>query len=376
MIDIPSEKKIAILGLDNAGKTSILTTVKQKFDIEKQIRNLKPTLKVERSGLEFLNHTIQNWDFGGQQKYRDEYLAHKDRYLSGIDLIFFVIDAQDSLRFDEAYEYFNEIMDYLKENEIKIPVVIMMHKVDPSSAEDPTITNNLSEIQEKFQPWLDYLQLRFFTTTVFDLESIIRAFSAGIRLMYSQTEAIASFIEGLVDKLKNVMALLIFEQSGISIGEYYLEHITLTMKKKILTMYEIAQKRIMARNINSYEFSDRIDAFTKVSGLIQAFSIDEITFYVLLIVEEHDDLETIIAEFNYFEQTYEEIKEILRTLLEDTPEEQSKLNPNNHAEIPSETTSVPIYEKDASEPEPVAEEDQSEDSEANPSEPENENPEE
>jgi small GTP-binding protein len=376
LIDIPSEKKIAILGLDNAGKTSILTTVKQKFDIEKQIRNLKPTLKVERSGLEFLNHTIQNWDFGGQQKYRDEYLAHKDRYLSGIDLIFFVIDAQDSLRFDEAYEYFNEIMDYLKENEIKIPVVIMMHKVDPSSAEDPTITNNLSEIQEKFQPWLDYLQLRFFTTTVFDLESIIRAFSAGIRLMYSQTEAIASFIEGLVDKLKNVMALLIFEQSGISIGEYYLEHITLTMKKKILTMYEIAQKRIMARNINSYEFSDRIDAFTKVSGLIQAFSIDEITFYVLLIVEEHDDLETIIAEFNYFEQTYEEIKEILRTLLEDTPEEQSKLNPNNHAEIPSETTSVPIYEKDASEPEPVAEEDQSEDSEANPSEPENENPEE
>ena len=136
---------------------------------------------------------------------------------------------------------------------------------------------------------------------MFDLESIIRAFSAGIRLMYSQTEAIESFILGLVDQLKNVMALLIFEQSGISIGEYYLEHITLTMKKKILTMYEIAQKRIMARNINSYEFSDRIDAFTKVSGLIQAFNIEDLTFYVLLIVEEHDDLETIVAEFNYFE---------------------------------------------------------------------------
>ncbi len=329
---IPSEKKIAVLGLDNAGKTSILTTVKQKFDIEKQIRNLKPTLKVERSGLSFLNHNIQNWDFGGQQKYREEYLAYKDRYLTGIDLIFFVVDTQDSLRFDEAYGYFNEIASYLVDNNISIPIVIMMHKVDPSSAEDPTILNNIQTIQGKFQPWMDTFNLRFFSTTVFDLESIIRAFSAGIRLMYSQTEAIESFILGLVDQLKNVMALLIFEQSGISIGEYYLEHITLTMKKKILTMYEIAQKRIMARNINSYEFSDRIDAFTKVSGLIQAFNIEDLTFYVLLIVEEHNNLETIVAEFNYFEQTYDEIKEILRTLLEDTPEEQNRLNPGENAE--------------------------------------------
>ena len=138
--------------------------MKQKFDIEKQIRNLKPTLKVERSGLSFLNHNIQNWDFGGQQKYREEYLAYKDRYLTGIDLIFFVVDTQDSLRFDEAYGYFNEIASYLVDNNISIPIVIMMHKVDPSSAEDPTILNNIQTIQGKFQPWMDTFNLRFFST--------------------------------------------------------------------------------------------------------------------------------------------------------------------------------------------------------------------
>lgn len=328
MRTIPIDKKVAILGLDNAGKTSILTTVKQKFDIDKQIRSLKPTLKVERTGIEFMGHTINNWDFGGQQKYREEYTTHKDRYLAGVDLLFFVLDAQDSLRFDEAFSYFEDIMKYLKSNNMKVPIVVLLHKVDPSFTEDPTIQNNLTMIKNRFQPFLETFSIRFFTTTVFELQSIIRAFSTGIRMMYTQTEAIEKFILGLVEKLKNIMAMLIFEQSGISLGEYYLEHITLVMKKKILTLYEIAQKRIMARNINSYEFSDRLDAFTKISGLIQSFDIDGVQFYVLLVVEEHDDLETVVSEFNYFEQTYAEIKEILHTILEDTPEEQKALNPN------------------------------------------------
>ena len=323
-----NKKKLAIIGLDNAGKTSILTLMRKKFDVINEIRGLKPTLKVDRSSLTFLSQEISSWDFGGQKSYREEYLAHKDRYLAGVDLIFFVIDAQDALRFDEAIEYFQGIVGYFKGMQLKIPVCVLFHKMDLKISEDPALVTNMESLKNRFQPYINDFKIQFFTTTVQQLQTVVHAFSVGISKLFSQTEAINQFLLDLVNKLKNVMALLLFEQSGISLGEYYLEHITLVMKKKILTLYEIAQKRIMARNINSYEFSDRLDAFTKISGLIQSFDIDGVQFYVLLVVEEHDDLETVVSEFNYFEQTYAEIKEILHTILEDTPEEQKALNPN------------------------------------------------
>jgi small GTP-binding protein len=320
------KKKLAVIGLDNAGKTSILTLLKKKFDVEKEIRGLKPTLKVERSSLTFLSQEIVSWDFGGQKTYRDEYVAHKDRYLVGVDLIYYVIDIQDSLRFDESLDYFKEIVSYFTEHKIKIPICILFHKVDIKIAEDPVIVDNINKLRDKFQPFLDYFKLKFFITTIQELQTVVHAFSVGISMLYSQTDAINAFLMDLVDKMKNVMALLLFEESGISIGEYYLEHISLPMKRKILTLYEIAERRIITRNINTYEFSDRLDAFTKISGLIQSFNIDNYRFFVLLIVEEHDE-EEVINEFNFFEQAYQGVHEILRTLLEDAPDTQAKLNP-------------------------------------------------
>jgi small GTP-binding protein len=319
------KKKLAVIGLDNAGKTSVLTLLKKKFDVDQEIRGLKPTLKVERTSLTFLSQEIMSWDFGGQKSYRDEYLKHKERYLEGIDLIYFVVDVQDSLRHDEAIQYLNDILDYFREHKVKIPVCVLLHKVDVKIAEDPTIQNNISALQDKFQALLEEFPIRFFITTVQQLQTVVHAFSAGIASLYSQTDALNQFLMDLVNKMKNVMALLLFEQSGISLAEYYLEFMSLSMKRKILTLYEISEKRINARNINTYEFSDRMDAFTKISGLIQSFEIDGMRFFILLVVEEHDE-EEVINQFNFFEQAYQGVHEILRTLLEDDPERQRKLN--------------------------------------------------
>jgi small GTP-binding protein len=319
-----NKKKLAIIGLDNAGKTSILTLMKKKFDVTNEIRGLKPTLKVDRSSLTFLSQEISSWDFGGQKSYREEYLAHKDRYLEGVDLIFFVIDSQDALRFDEALEYFKGIVEYYSQIKVKIPICVIFHKMDLKISEDPALIANIEALKTRFQPYIEDYKIQFFTTTIQQLQTVVHAFSVGISKLFTQTEAITQFLLDLVNKLKNVMALLLFEQSGISLGEYYLEHITLTMKQKILTLYEIAQKRIMQRNINTYEFSDRLDAFTKVSGLIQSFEIEGQRFFILLVVEEHDE-EEVINEFNFFEQSYTGIHEVLKTLLEDDPEKQKKL---------------------------------------------------
>ncbi len=44
-----SDKKIAVLGLDNAGKTSIITAMKKRFDVPAAVKGLKPTKRISRS---------------------------------------------------------------------------------------------------------------------------------------------------------------------------------------------------------------------------------------------------------------------------------------------------------------------------------------
>ncbi|KKN12742.1 hypothetical protein LCGC14_1013490, partial [marine sediment metagenome] len=51
--------KIIVSGLDNAGKTSILTALDRKYDFQKDIVQLKPTIRVEYHKMNFLkNNTI------------------------------------------------------------------------------------------------------------------------------------------------------------------------------------------------------------------------------------------------------------------------------------------------------------------------------
>jgi small GTP-binding protein len=319
-------KKIALMGLDNAGKTSILTAMKKKFDVPEHLKGLKPTLKVERTSFRFMGHSISNWDFGGQQQYREEYLKHKDRYLGAIDILFYIIDIQDSLRFNDSIKYLTEILQYFKENEMHIPIVVVFHKVDPKIHTDPTIMQNINDIEEKTKEWRGNFELRYMKSNIFEIYTIIQVFSRGISMLYSQNEVIQRFLFDIVEKMENVMALMVFEQNGIELGSYFLENITLGMRKKILTLYEIAQRRIIEDNMNSYEFSDRLDAFTKVSGVIQSFDIEGLSFFILIVLEEHSE-EVLIDQLNFFERSYTEMYEILRAILLDDPDKIEKLNP-------------------------------------------------
>jgi GTPase SAR1 family protein len=322
-----SDKKIAILGLDNAGKTSIITAMKKKFDIPAEIKGLKPTKRIDRSSFQFMDHIIYLNDFGGQQHYIDEYLRHKVRYLSGIDLLYYAIDIQDSLRFDESLNFFKEVVGFFKEIEkTNVPITIFLHKTDPKISKDPTIEKNINILKQSFRPYMSDFQIRFYNTTIFDISSVINAFSNGIMLLYSQHEVLQKFIDDTVDKMENVMSLMLFDMNGIELASYFLEHITLEMKKKLLTLYEMTQKRIVGQKSERYEFSDRLDAFTKVSGVIQQFNIEGLAFYLLLVLEEHEPA-ILIDQLNFFEQSIGPMHEILQTILLDDLNKEQELNP-------------------------------------------------
>ena len=69
------EFKIVIAGLDNAGKTSALIALRQKYNFYERVKLLKPTIKIEFSSFPFFDRYMINfWDMGGQAKYRKIYL--------------------------------------------------------------------------------------------------------------------------------------------------------------------------------------------------------------------------------------------------------------------------------------------------------------
>ena len=97
MNNVKITKKIIFMGLDNAGKTSILRIVKRELTPE-ATKNLKPTKGLSTEEFTLNNEKIIIWDFGGQTSFREEYFKHKDYKTSG----FWVSKAFKKLLSDEC----------------------------------------------------------------------------------------------------------------------------------------------------------------------------------------------------------------------------------------------------------------------------------
>ena len=111
--------KIVIIGLDNAGKTTLLHSMKtHHFEKFEQTQSFcKETIK-------FGNVLMTCLDLGGHQSVRQ---AWKD-YLLDANAVVFVIDGADRDRMDEAKTEFNNIMEM--EQVKKVPVLVLGNKQD------------------------------------------------------------------------------------------------------------------------------------------------------------------------------------------------------------------------------------------------------
>eukprot|EP01080_Neovahlkampfia_damariscottae_P010489 gene10490-3011_t len=93
--------KILMVGLDSAGKTSIL----YKLKLDEEILCI-PTIGFNVETLQYHKINFTMWDIGGQDKIRELWKY----YYSGTDAIIFVIDSNDIDRIQEAKEQLHKMM--------------------------------------------------------------------------------------------------------------------------------------------------------------------------------------------------------------------------------------------------------------------------
>ena len=114
------EIKGLVLGLDNAGKTTILKAFKGET-----AKNLPPTKGFNFQKFEYKRTFFTLWDLGGQKSIRKYW---EDYYQKENDCIIYVIDSSESYRLEETEK---ELYSILQQPELSgVPLVIYANKQD------------------------------------------------------------------------------------------------------------------------------------------------------------------------------------------------------------------------------------------------------
>ncbi|MFX1572120.1 MAG: ADP-ribosylation factor-like protein [Promethearchaeota archaeon] len=151
--------KILLIGLDNSGKTSILSCLKGIKRIS-AFNSPKPTRGLDIQNFEALNSKYTIWDLGGQQAYLDDYFNDFKSLVKGTNKIIYVIDIQNVKRYQLALTYLNKVINSInKKNNIEFS--IFLHKFDPDLEYDDefnekVINDFIKKLKETIPPEFIY----------------------------------------------------------------------------------------------------------------------------------------------------------------------------------------------------------------------------
>jgi GTPase SAR1 family protein len=143
------KQKMIIVGLDNAGKSTIILTMKRQLGPH-NLKDLQATKGLQTENFETEDMTYHVWDFGGQEIYRERYLTRPD-YFESTDILIFVIDVQDSKRFELAFKYLTDILEIIKDNTDKPDCSVFLHKFDPEIADSGEMQKTSRDLRKKIR---------------------------------------------------------------------------------------------------------------------------------------------------------------------------------------------------------------------------------
>jgi GTPase SAR1 family protein len=220
------EYKIVIAGLDNAGKTSSLIALRLKYNFYERVKDLKPTIKIDYSSFKFLNtYHINLWDMGGQKKFREIYITNPI-YFSETNFIYFLIDIQDELKFEESAQYLHKLLDIYRNLRYTNEVIVCFSKYDPKFRNDDEYIDRAKMLENLILSQNKDMKFKFFNISYYDISSISRAMSYSLNKLM-KLEKIESYLARLVTDFGCNYAI-IYTDSGLIIADQY--QITMDIK--------------------------------------------------------------------------------------------------------------------------------------------------
>merc|ERR1712087_1087589 len=135
MGDQEKEARILMLGLDNAGKTTILKKMS-----EEDISHIMSKQGFNIKSLVHEGFKLNVWDIGGQKTIR----PYWSNYFESSDALVYVIDSSDRRRLEESG---TELRDLLAEDKLGgVPLLVFANKQDLLQAQSAEEIANMLEL--------------------------------------------------------------------------------------------------------------------------------------------------------------------------------------------------------------------------------------
>lgn len=137
------EVRVLILGLDNAGKTTILYKLQMG-----EVVTTVPTIGFNVETVQYKNLRFQVWDLGGQTSIRPYWRC----YYQNTNAIIYVVDSADPERMGISKQ---ELVTMLEEEELKdAALVVFANKQDlPTALKEEEIAEKLGLASLKSRQW-------------------------------------------------------------------------------------------------------------------------------------------------------------------------------------------------------------------------------
>ena len=170
-----SSRKIILLGLSQAGKTSIRDVVFGGKAPE-ETANYAATLNYERQVEQVADEPITVMDLGGQEVFLKRFLSSMSSFIfSNVAVLVFICDISTPDKFPASLKAFTEGTNRLEEmSDVQPAVYILLHKTDLM----PDLTQRAERMEflmEMFQDAVATRNITFLQTSIYD-NSIHEAF--------------------------------------------------------------------------------------------------------------------------------------------------------------------------------------------------------
>ena len=303
--------KIIVSGLDNAGKTSVLMALNKKYDFQKDIISLTPTIRVEYQATEFLKNRIVFWDMGGQEKYRKMYQEKQDLYFADTDLLVYIIDIQDTQRIETSLTYLDAILQNFKINKMNVPLIIAFHKFDPEFSRNEGMIEEIESLREHLLKKYPSFKILFQQTSIYDIISIIQLISYGLSVFDEKFFDLSELLEKYLIQFESE-SLILFDKNGIILSEYYKDNIEPEIYVELIESIKEHLFLLKRMQEESYETNYALSSIgDELISYLHRIVLENESLFVSVVIQEKLK-EPLLEKFSDF---MSELIEILKPLL-------------------------------------------------------------
>ncbi|MHA1682098.1 MAG: ADP-ribosylation factor-like protein [Promethearchaeota archaeon] len=304
-ISLKRNIKILFSGLDNSGKTSMILGLEKKYS---KLINVRPTQGVARYQATILGMTISVWDLAGQIKYRNSYLKDAELYLFDCDLLFYLVDIRDEVRYQDAIDYLEKIFKAFRGFQESPPIIVCFHKMDPDS--EPGLHEKVDSLKERIDAISEGFFIKYFNTTVFEPYTLITSFSYGIAKLSPNRDLFRLQLENLA-KSAGARSVLLLNEQGMVISDY-----TNSDDPDIGQYFELSASHFTSLYnyfVNSIIKKNSSRALYYQDDCIVSFNVLENNKYKLFLMSLLDDENALEKITNSLDQFSERIMDLFNT---------------------------------------------------------------